>query len=76
MGVFCDRVLMAFQAGVDVGHPGEGLGFEEAVACVTPQSLFHMFFMIERDGLLSLGAKAEADEKEEQYNPDDQSNEE
>jgi hypothetical protein len=56
---------MTFQAGVDVGHSGEGLGFEEAMACVTPQSLFHMLFMIERDGLLGLGAKTEADEEEE-----------
>jgi len=56
---------MAFQAGIDVGHPGEGLGFEKAVACITPQSLFDMLFMIERDGLLSLGTKTEADEKEE-----------
>ena len=71
---FCDGVLMTFQAGVEVRHPGKGLGFEEAVASVTFQSLFQMLFVIERDGLLSLGAKAEADEKEEQNNPDDQSN--
>jgi len=67
---------MTFQAGVEVGYPGKGLGFEEAVARVTAQSLFQMFFVIERDGLLSLGAKAKADEKEEQNNPDGQSNEE
>ena len=58
-------ILMAFEADVKVGHPGEGLGFEEAVACVTPQSLFRMLFMIERNGLLGLGAKTEADEDEE-----------
>jgi hypothetical protein len=55
---------MAFQAGVDVGHPGEGLGFEEAMACITSQSLFHMLFVIERDGLIGLGAKTEADKEE------------
>jgi len=59
------RLLMAFQARVDVRHPGEGLGFEEAVACVTPQSLFDMLFMIERDRLVTLGAKAEVDKKKE-----------
>ncbi|OGP62340.1 MAG: hypothetical protein A2169_11640 [Deltaproteobacteria bacterium RBG_13_47_9] len=64
-GVFCDGFLMAFEAGIDVGYPGEGLCFEEAVAGVTPQSLFQMLFMIERDGLLGPGAKTEADEKEE-----------
>jgi len=52
------------------------LGFEEAVACVTPQSLFHMFFMIERDGLLDLGAKTKVDKEEEQKNPNGQSSEE
>ena len=60
-----DGILMAFEADVQVGHPGEGLGFEEAVTCVTSQSLFQMFFMIERDGLLGLGAKTKADEDEE-----------
>jgi hypothetical protein len=64
LGIFCDGFLMAFQAGVDVGHPGEGLGFEEAVACFTPQSLFHMLFMIERDGLLGLRTKSKVDEEE------------
>jgi hypothetical protein len=53
---------MALQAGVDVRYPREGLGFEEAVACVTPQSLVGMLFVIERDRLLGLGAKTEADE--------------
>jgi hypothetical protein len=38
------------------------LGFEKAVACVTPQSLFQMLFMIERDGLLDFGAKTKVDE--------------
>ena len=57
-------ILMAFEADVKVGHPGEGLGFEEAMACITPQSLFHMLFMIERDGLIGLGAKTEADKEE------------
>jgi hypothetical protein len=56
---------MTFYADVEIGHPGEGLGFKEAVACVTPQSLFQMLFMIERDGLFDLGAKTEADEEEE-----------
>jgi hypothetical protein len=50
-----DGVFMAFQAVSDAGYPGEDLGFEEAVACVTLQPLFTMFFMIERDGLLGLG---------------------
>jgi len=63
--VFRDGFLMTFQADVEVGHSGEGLGFEKAVACVTPQSLFQMLFMIERDGLLDLGAKAKAEEEEE-----------
>ena len=59
-----DGILMAFEADVKVGHAGEGLGFEEAVACVTPQSLIHMLFMIERNGLLGPGAKTEADKEE------------
>jgi hypothetical protein len=33
------------------------------MACVTAQSLFQMFVMIERDGLLSLGAKTEVDDE-------------
>jgi hypothetical protein len=61
-GGFCDRFLVAFQAGVNVRYSGEGLGFEKAVACVTPQSLFQMLFMIERDGLLDFGAKTKVDE--------------
>ncbi len=56
---------MAFEAGVVARHPGEGLGFEEGVAYVASQSLFNMLFMIERDRLTSLRAKAEAYEKEE-----------
>ena len=67
---------MAFQAGVEVGYPGKDLGFEEAMASVTVQSLFQMLFVIERDGLFSLGAKTKADEKEKQNNSDGQSNEE
>jgi hypothetical protein len=67
---------MTFQAGVEVGYPGKGLSFKEAVASLTVQSLFQMLLVIERDGLLSLGAKAKADEKEEQNNPDGQSDEE
>ncbi len=59
-----DGVLMAFQAVCDGGHPGESLGFEEGVTCITPQSLFTMFFMIERDRLIGLGAETEADEEE------------
>jgi len=51
-----DRFLMAFQAGVEVRHSRKDLGFEEAMACITFQSLFQMLFMIKRDGLLSLGA--------------------
>jgi hypothetical protein len=61
---FRDGFLMTFYADFKVGHPGEGLGFEEAVACVTPQPLFQMLFMIERDGLLGLGAKTEAEDEE------------
>ena len=70
------RFLMALQAGVDVRHPGEDLGFEEAVACVTPRSLFDMFFMIERDRLLGFRTETQADEKKECEYPDAQSNEE
>ena len=55
------RFLMALQAGVDVRHPREGLGLEEAVACVTSQTLIDMLFMIERNRLFRLGAKTEAD---------------
>ena len=61
---------MAFEAGVVARHPGEGLGFKETMACVTLQSLFYMLFVIERDGLISLRAKAKVDEKEEQSNSD------
>jgi len=64
LGGFCDRFLVAFQAGVNVRYPGEGLGFEKAVTCVTPQSLSHMLFMIERDGLIGLRTKSEVDEEE------------
>ena len=63
-GGFCDRFLMALQADVNVRYPGEGLGFEKSVACVTPQSLFQMLFMIERDGLIGLRTEPEADEEE------------
>ena len=63
-GGFCDRFLMTFKANIDVRHPRKGLGFKEAVTCVTPQPLFQMFFMIERDGLLGLGAKTEVVEEE------------
>ena len=63
-GGFCDRFLMTFKASIDVRHPRKGLGFKEAVTCVTPQPLFQMFFMIERDGLLGLGAKTEVVEEE------------
>ena len=55
---------MTFEAGVYVRYPGEGLGFEKAVTCVTPQSLFQMLFMIERDGLIGLRTKSEVDEEE------------
>jgi hypothetical protein len=74
--VLCDGFLMAFQAGVNVRYPGEGLGFEKSVACVTPQSLFQMLFMIERDGLIGFKTESEADEEEQQKNPDSQSKEE
>ena len=67
---------MTFQAGVELRHPGKGLGPEEAVASIALQPLLQMLLVIERDGLVSLGAKAEADEKEEQDSPDGQSNEE
>jgi hypothetical protein len=73
---FCDGFLMTFHADIEVGYPGKSLSFKEAVASVTVQSLFQMLFVTERDGLLSLGAKAEADEKEEQNNPNGQPNEE
>ena len=63
-GGFCDRFLMTFKASIDVRHPRKGLGFKEAVTCVTPQPLIQMFFMIERDGLVGLGAKTEVDEEE------------
>lgn len=42
-----DGVLMAFKAGVDVRHSGEGLGFVKAVAGIALQSLFHVLFVIE-----------------------------
>ena len=71
---FRDGFLMAFKAGIQVRHPRKGLGFKEAVACVTAQTLFQMFFMIERDGLLGLGAKTEANKEEKQKNPNGQSN--
>lgn len=64
LGGFCDRFLVAFQAGVHVRHSREGLGFEEAVACITPQSLFQMLFMIERDRLIGLRTKSEIDGEE------------
>ncbi len=52
--ILCYWFFMAFQTGIDDGHSGEGLGFKEAMACVTLQSLFNMLFVIERDGLISL----------------------
>jgi hypothetical protein len=56
---------MAFEAGVQVRHSGEGLDFKIAVARFTLQTLFDMLFVIERDGLLGLRAKTEANEEEE-----------
>jgi hypothetical protein len=61
---FCDRLFMTLQAGGDVRHSGEGLGFEIGVAGVTFQPLCQMFLMIERDRLSSLGTKTQADEEE------------
>jgi len=55
---------MTFKASIEVRHPRKGLGFKEAVACVTAQTLIQMFFMIEGDGLVGLGAKTEVDEEE------------
>ena len=52
-GGFCDRFLMTFKASIDVRHPRKGLGFKEAVACVTAQTLVHVFLMIEGDRLLN-----------------------
>jgi len=72
----CDGIFMTFEACVEVRHPGEGLGSEETVACITPQTLFQMLFVIERDGLLGFRAKTKTDEKGEQKSPDGQSNEE
>jgi hypothetical protein len=60
-----DRFFVAFEADVVVRHSREGLGFKEAVACITPQSLLNMLFMIERDRLIGLRAKAKANEKKE-----------
>jgi hypothetical protein len=64
-GIFCDGLLMALQAGVDVGYSGEGLGFKIAVAGFTLQTLVDVLFVIERDGLLGFRAKTEANEEEE-----------
>jgi hypothetical protein len=61
---FRDRFFMTFKASIDVRHPRKGLGFKEAVACVTAQALIQMFFMIEGDGLVGLGAKTEVDKEE------------
>jgi hypothetical protein len=61
---FRDRFLMTFKASIDVRHPRKGLGFKEAVACVTAQTLIQMFLMIEGDGLVGLGAKTEIYEEE------------
>jgi hypothetical protein len=58
-----DGILMAFKAGVDVRHSGEALGFVKAVAGIALQSLFQMFFMVERDGLLGFGPETGAHEK-------------
>jgi hypothetical protein len=63
--ILCNRFLMTFQAGINIGHPGEGLSFEEAVADVTLQPLAHMFLMVEGDRLLNLRGKAETDEEKE-----------
>ncbi len=56
---------MAFKAGVQVGQSGEGLGFIEAMAGIAFQSLFRMFFVVERDGLLGFRTNTETDEEEE-----------
>jgi len=50
---FRDGFLMTFKASIDVRHPRKGLGFKEAVACVTAQTLVHVFLMIEGDRLLN-----------------------
>jgi hypothetical protein len=45
------------------------LGFEEAMARFACQTLFQMFFMIERNGLLGFGTDTEVDEEGESQNP-------
>lgn len=67
---------MAFKAGSEVGDSWKSLGFEEAMTCIALQSLFHMLFVIEWDGLLDPEANTEADDKEKQDYPNGQSNEE
>ncbi len=62
--IFGDRFFMAFKAGRKVRHSRKGLGFKKAVASVTLQTLFQMFFVIERDRLIGFKTKSEVNEEE------------
>ncbi len=63
-----DRFFVAFEADAVARHSGEGLGLKEGMACITFQPLLSMLFVIERDRLVGLRTKAEAEEKKAQRN--------
>jgi hypothetical protein len=50
----CNRVFMAFEAGFDLRHSGEGLGLVITMTGVACQSLVRVFLVIERDRLFGL----------------------
>ncbi len=60
-----NRFFMAFEAGIQVGQSGEGLGFIEMMTGIALQPLFQVLFMVERDGLLGFRTETETDEEEE-----------
>jgi len=53
----CNGLFMTVETYCGVGYAGKGLGFVKTMTRVTLQSLFEMFFVIERNRLRSLGAE-------------------
>ena len=73
---FCNRIFVALEADRYRWHSRKILGLEVAMAGVALHSLCEMFLMIKEDRLIRLRSQAQTDQKEEQNNPDSQSNKE
>jgi len=74
--ILCDGIFVAFDTDGDLRHPGEGLGFEIAVASDTLCSLLKVFFVIKGDRLISLGDHTKTNHQEKENASDHQSDEE